>query len=222
MTRLLVSLIFAFTLAGHADAAKKTKTKAKPAEAAAPAPTPTPAEEAAAPAQTTTTTTTTVVTTSSNNEESSSSDHVSKWAVGGELLGAGLLYQAFGSFRPHHMIAINAGVSAFSLSVTSTTTLTSTKTSFVNFPVSASLLLGNKKHNFELLAGTLITIVSGTPSGNTGITAKATAGGVFPTFGMGYRLWPLKRGFTFRATAYALLIGGDIYPWGGASFGFAF
>ncbi|MEZ4751372.1 MAG: hypothetical protein R3B54_12370 [Bdellovibrionota bacterium] len=132
----------------------------------------------------------------------------SKATASVELLGAGLLYSVFGSYRFIPELAVNLGVS-FSSANGSTNLL---------IPMSLSFLAGGKNgHHFELLGGG--SIVTGSYTG-TGIST-GTVSGFLPTFGAGYRYWPSEGGFHFRGTLYGFISNGFL-PWFGLSFGYAF
>jgi len=104
-----------------------------------------------------------------------------------ELLGAGILYSIFGSYRINDKFAVNLGLSYFSVSsgITTSTVSTSASVSVFQIPASASLLLGSEGSYFELLAGA--DIVFGSASGSSsGITGSASSGGLFPEIGIGW------------------------------------
>jgi hypothetical protein len=175
--------------------------------------------------------TTTVTETTTNDrdgkattteETTSGSSGYSRGQVGIELFGAGIVYSIFGSFRFHQNFAANVGFSFFNGYTTNSSGTANVDYHLLNFPVSISALLGGPNSNFELLAGGLITIVNGTQSSSSTLTGKLTGGGFAPTFGAGFRYWPLDGGFHFRATAYAFLISSSLYPSLGLSFGYAF
>lgn len=172
-----------------------------------------------APAKKTITTTTTTRTESFGDDTHANADG-SKVAAGVELLGAGLLYSAFGTYRIIPMLAANLGLSYLSVSDTGTTSTASA--SLLSIPVSLSLLLGGKGgSNFEVLAGGVFTISSAKTTG-TGLSQSLTRGGFAPQFGIGYRYWPTEGGFFFRGTLYGMIANSSFFPWFGITFGYAF
>ncbi len=136
-----------------------------------------------------------------------------------ELLGSGVLYSLWGSYRVVEKLAFNLGLSYWGADISTTTGTTSSN--FLLVPVSASLLLGGGNHNFEVLAGGVI--VTGTTVG-TGTTNanKISGAGFMPNFGIGYRYWPLDGGFHFRFLIEMFIASSSVLPWMGLSFGYAF
>ncbi len=145
----------------------------------------------------------------------------SRAQVSFELLGSGLLYSVYGSYRFMDMLAANVGISYWTADVTTSTSIASYK--FLLFPVSMSLLLGDISHNFEIMAGALISSVSSTGvSVGTTTSDKFANAGLIPNFGIGYRYWPKDGGFHFRLMLEAFVASSSFLPWGGLSFGYAF
>lgn len=139
----------------------------------------------------------------------------SRGQISAELLGAAVLYSAFGSYLLHPNIAGNLGISYISVSDSFTSS-----SSLLQFPVSLSALLGGPDSFLELLGGGDIVFASSRLSGS-GLNQSFSQGGFIPEVGLGYRYWPADGGFHFRATLYGLISSG-FYPWFGLSFGYAF
>lgn len=158
------------------------------------------------------------------------SKYTSKFQVSAELLGAGLFYQVFGSYRFADHFAANLGISYFSVSGTTTATANgqaetaNASVSLVQVPLSVSALIGDGPNSFfEVLGG--VDIVFGSESANAGgIGGSASEGGLIIDLGVGYRYWPPQGGFHFRATLYGIYsaLTSNILPWPAVSFGYAF
>ncbi len=152
-------------------------------------------------------------------------EEFSRAQVSFELLGSGLLYSIYGSYRLIDKLAFNVGFSYWSadLGTTSATATTTGTAKFLIFPVSLSLLLGGGNHNFEVLAGGLINSVSITGlNAGTSTADKFANTGFIPNFGIGYRYWPKDGGFHFRVLAEMFIASSSVLPWIGLSFGYAF
>lgn len=150
----------------------------------------------------------------------------SKVAIGGELLGLGILASAFASYRPADMFAINvqAGYISGSASASSGSSTASVSYNLFLLPVTGSLLLGGLNHKFELLAGADFALGSASASAS-GSSATVAGGGAIPVVGGGYRYQPYDGGFFFRTTLYFLISttsGVDSVGYFGLTLGYAF
>ncbi len=164
-----------------------------------------------------------VSTTAQDEEE------LSHYGVGIELLGAGLYYSIFGSYRPVEHFAVNLGVSYIGAIASSSSSGTGSGSSSVGLfqvPVSVSGLLGKENHYFEVLAGADFAFASASFSVPIEDKTSASAVAIWPEIGFGYRYWPKQGGFQFRGTLYIMDInaGGSsvIMPFPGFSFGYTF
>ncbi len=149
----------------------------------------------------------------------------SRWAIGAELLGAGILASGMISYRPLDLFAINVQGSYISgtASATSGTTTASATYSIFMLPVTGSLLLGGMNHKFEALGGAILAFVSGTVSAS-GASGAFSGNGAVPIVGGGYRYQPHDGGFFFRLTGYYIIApsGGTSAGWAGLTLGYAF
>lgn len=153
--------------------------------------------------------------------EYGSQGRTSRGQVGLELLGAALLYSFSGSYLVTDQIALNAGLSYFTLSSSSTGLTYKASVGVTQIPLSVSFLFGGPDHHFEVLGGGDLLFASASVSGN-GVADRATGSGFIPEIGAGYRYWPAAGGFHFRATMYGLAIPSNFAIWPGFSFGYAF
>lgn len=151
----------------------------------------------------------------------STEGRISRGQIGVELLGAGLLYSFIGSYLVTDQVALNGGISYFTLSSSSTGLTYKASVGVTQIPVSVSYLMGGPDHHFEILGGGDLIIASASVTGE-GVADKATASGFLPEIGMGYRYWPSAGGFHFRGTLYGLFLSGNFAVWPGLSFGYAF
>lgn len=140
----------------------------------------------------------------------------SHWQVGMDLLGPAIAYSFGGSYLFGDHFAVNAGVSAFSI-----TTNTDSGSLFL-IPLSGSGLFGGPDHHFEVTAGVTPVIGSARTTNTDGNRERVTGSGAYFTGGIGYRYWPALGGFHFRATGYVIAGNSAVTPWLGFQFGYAF
>jgi hypothetical protein len=150
-----------------------------------------------------------------NQNQVAPAGRTSRGMLGVELLGAGLLYSFMGSYLITDQIALNGGISYFSL------TSLGVSVGVTQIPISGSYLFGGPNHHFETLAGGDLIIASASVSGGS-VADKATASGFLPQIGAGYRYWPQDGGFSFRATMYGMFLRSSFAAWFGLTFGAAF
>jgi hypothetical protein len=172
--------------------------------------------------------------------ERPSSDEIrSHIQVSGEVLGTGILYSIYGSYRFSEMFAVNVGASYIPISATDGAV--SASASILNFPASLSLFLFGKSHMLDVTAGADLALVSGSGSVFGATFGSASKTVIIPEFGLGYRYWPKNGGFHFRVMAYGVIVPsvtvasidpttlattttttGGLIPTVGVSFGYAF
>lgn len=156
----------------------------------------------------------------------------SRFALFLDLGGPGGLWSANASLRVIDRFAINAGGAYYSITTSSSGTVSgSTFTAFV-IPVSGSLLLlGKISHFLEAQAGVDIigATITGTGTTSSGFYGSSSGSAIIPFIGAGYRYWPYDGGFFFRVNAYYIIATGSATttssgssPWAGLSFGYAF
>jgi len=145
---------------------------------------------------------------------SSRSEDFSRWGLGAELLGAGVLYSAYGTYRFAREIGVNFGFSFYSASSAGVSA------TIIVLPLYASYLLGDRNHFFELDGGLDIVIASASVDAGA-VSLSASGSGALPLVGLGYRYWPEDGGFLFRANLYGLIANG-FNIWFGLTFGYAF
>lgn len=212
---LLLSITLTSTSSLAADPAKNTR---KPVKIQAPA---VKAEEAGMEAEGTDEAAPARNTRSKPNFDYDSSGRTSRGQVGIELLGSALLYSLNGSYLVTDNIAINGGLSYFTVSSTSSGLNYSASVGVTQIPLSVSYLFGGPEHHFEILGGGDFVLASASVSGD-GVADKATGSGFLAEIGAGYRYWPVNGGFHFRATLYGIAIPNSFAIWPGLSFGYAF
>jgi hypothetical protein len=148
----------------------------------------------------------------------------SKYQLGLELLGAGLLYSIGGSYRLAPEWAINGGFSYYSASgrAANSTSTAEVSVKILLLPLSVSYLLGSENHYLDLFAGVTPVFASAELQLNDTASARASDSNFIPQFGLAYRYWPEQGGFHFRPALYGLVVGGKLFGWLGIQFGAAF
>ncbi|RZA05664.1 MAG: hypothetical protein EOP11_12305 [Proteobacteria bacterium] len=144
------------------------------------------------------------------------SGRTSRWQGGFELLGPALAYSFNGSYLFGDHLAVNAGLSAFSVSGGNNSA------SVFLLPLSVSGLFGGPDSHFEVIGGVTPVFGSSKLSNDEGGLDRAAGTSLFGFAGLGYRYWPSNGGFHFRATLYLMAGGGQVFPWPGFQFGYAF
>ena len=147
--------------------------------------------------------------------------HSSRFQLGVELLGPGLLYSFGGSFLLTDHVALNAGVSFFSVSASANPANYASATA-TTIPLSISALAGGPDHHLEFLVGASPILGTGELSLSRAGVNRAAGRTVLGFGGIGYRYWPDLGGFHFRATGYLMVAKGLVFPWAGFQFGYAF
>ena len=158
-----------------------------------------------------------VVTTKPNRPRTS------RLSISYEILGAGVLggltasYGFFDSLPTPLVVSLNMGYLSNRAGCGGCFDVTLVPGVFV------SALYGNKKHFLEATSGIdyALGIINVAEKNGAGITFENS--NFTPVVGIGYRLWPHRGGFTFRAMYY-LFFGFDsgTQSWMGLSFGYAF
>lgn len=152
----------------------------------------------------------------SSYSESYAPVRTSHWQVGMDLFGPALAYSFGGSYLFGDHLAVNAGLSAFSVDTGSTSA------SVFLVPLSVSGLFGGPDHHFEATGGLTPVFGSAKTTNTDGGKDRAAGADLFGFGGIGYRYWPAMGGFHFRATGYVMAGGGNVFPWLGFQFGYAF
>jgi hypothetical protein len=140
----------------------------------------------------------------------------SHWQVGMDIFGPALAYSFGGSYLFGDHIAVNAGISAFSISTSSSSATA------ILVPLSVSGLFGGPDHHFEVNAGVTPTFGSLVTSTGEDDRDRLAGADIYGFGGIGYRYWPALGGFHFRATGYIIAGSGIVTPWLGFQFGYAF
>lgn len=135
-----------------------------------------------------------------------------------ELLGQGGLYSVNYDYRVNRQIALRAGFTYLRLDIFFS------DSKVTGFPLMVSYLAGKDKGHFEAGVGLMPTWVhtETTDFIFTNEESSSSALEVSTCINIGYRYQPPEGGFVFRAGFTPVYSEGEIYPFGGLSFGYAF
>lgn len=135
-----------------------------------------------------------------------------------ELLGQGGLYSVNYDYRVNRHFSLRAGFTYVRLN------FFFSDSRVTGFPLMASYLLGKDRGHFETGMGVMPTWVH-TENPDFSFSSERTSSSAleFSTcLHIGYRYQPPEGGFVFRAGFTPVYSEGEIYPFGGLSFGYAF
>lgn len=132
-----------------------------------------------------------------------------------ELLGRAALYSINYDRMVNENVAIGAGISYWTLSVTTYSSSASRK--FFVMPLYGNYYFSPAPNRGFLTAGLDVVFASAQTAGSSS-NIRIAGSGAFATFGGGYEYRNPEGGFLFRAAPY-FLVGSDVDLWFGLTFG---